>query len=353
MISYKLLSCVNKKLYNIAICQYTNKRYQQNLPLLLTVQKRSLSSNDHPPEKDSKHGSRNIPPNTAAAIASATKHYTSEFNRAYGDVEKVLMNRIHESNKRRFRIILLSITIALFWIVVIFGRNIRQKLTDETATLARETLENESLKVQTKELATAVVQTILNDRDVMRHAAEFLRDASGAAETQAALLSLTLHVLQHPQSVAELALLVKKVLPILTSDQDTVDQLASLLARALQDPGVQIEVSRLVQSLGRDPEVLRVLTDAVILIIKQPEVQQATVSVLSSSSLSVLEDSEVIDQARGFVGEVVGDDRLQREGGQAIFKSVSHAVMPSLLRVTGIAIISASIAVLHVMLSPF
>lgn len=43
---------------------------------------------------------------------------------------------------------------------------LRSKLTTQTATIAKETLENENLKIQTQELAMAVVQTILNDKEV-------------------------------------------------------------------------------------------------------------------------------------------------------------------------------------------
>jgi len=156
---------------------------------------------------------------TSEAIAQATKHYTHEINRAYSDMEKILMARIRESNQRRFRVILLSVTLVIFWVLAFFGRHLRKLLSEQTAGIARETLENESLKIQTQELATAVVQTILNDKDVTAHAATFLRDASGAQETQEALLKLTLHVLQHPRSIDELSVLVKKVLDFLSTDQ--------------------------------------------------------------------------------------------------------------------------------------
>lgn len=40
--------------------------------------------------------------------------------------------------------------------------------------------ENESLKIQTQELATAVVHTVLNDKDITAQAITFLRDATTA-----------------------------------------------------------------------------------------------------------------------------------------------------------------------------
>jgi hypothetical protein len=154
-----------------------------------------------------------------SAIGSATMHYTHEINRVYSELEKNLMQRINESNQRRFRIILLSTVLFITWIGAVFGTRIRKMLSDQTAGLAKETLENESLKVQTQELAMAVVNTVLNDKEVTAHAASFLREASVVPETQQALLQLTLHVLQHPDTLEEATTLAKKLITVLAKDK--------------------------------------------------------------------------------------------------------------------------------------
>ena len=51
---------------------------------------------------------------------------------------------------------------------------------------------------QTQELATAVVQTILTDKEIAYQTVAFLRDATTVPEVQEALLKLTIHILQHP-----------------------------------------------------------------------------------------------------------------------------------------------------------
>ena len=50
---------------------------------------------------------------------------------------------------------------------------------------------------------------------------------------------------------------------------------------------------------------------------------------------------------------MMGDDRLQREGGNALINSVSHAVRPTLLRCIGVGLVGVSLALLKVVLSPF
>lgn len=155
----------------------------------------------------------------AAAVGTATQHYTYEFNKIYSDIEKNVLSKVDESNKQRIRIILVTVVIAIIVFSLIFGRNIKKRISDETADIAKETLGNEALKIPTQELAMAVVQTILNDKEITSHAAAFLRDAASVEETQAALLQLTLHVLQHKDSLKELIELAKKLLAKLSEDK--------------------------------------------------------------------------------------------------------------------------------------
>ena len=103
---------------------------------------------------------------TAENIAFSTKQNILELNRAYEDIERKLMINLRESNQRRFRVFFMSILLGLLWIGSVFGKEIRKMLTDHTAGLAKETLENETIKIQTQELATAVLQTVLNDKDI-------------------------------------------------------------------------------------------------------------------------------------------------------------------------------------------
>ncbi|RYG64999.1 hypothetical protein EON64_12845 [archaeon] len=83
----------------------------------------------------------------------------------------------------------------------------------------QETLKNEALKVQTQELATAVVQTILNDPAIALHASAFLAEATKAPLTQEALVQLTVHVLQHEDTLRAAQLLATKLVALLAQDK--------------------------------------------------------------------------------------------------------------------------------------
>ena len=155
----------------------------------------------------------------AVDALQSTSIYSYDFQKLYEDLEKKLTVDINETNRRRLRLIIISTIVGLLLIGFIFGRLIKKTISDETAGIAKETLENESLKIQTQELAMAVVQTILNDKDITSHAALFLREASTVKETQDALLSLTIHVLSHPDSLKEISILTKKLISSLASDK--------------------------------------------------------------------------------------------------------------------------------------
>lgn len=147
----------------------------------------------------------------------------------------------------------MSSLLAAVWVVAVWGNKIREYFSKQTAAIAKETLgcvrqclacvlvpfsfvisrfscfianavRNESLQIQTQELAGAVVQTVLNDPEVLAKAAAFLRDASQTAETQAALLQLTVHVLNHPDTLNEVVKLTQELAKILAKDPDTIQQ---------------------------------------------------------------------------------------------------------------------------------
>jgi hypothetical protein len=49
----------------------------------------------------------------------------------------------------------------------------------------------------------------------------------------------------------------------------------------------------------------------------------------------------------------MGDDSLQKEGGNAIWRSMHYAMQPGIIRMTGLALIGVSIAACRLFLSPF
>mmetsp|Transcript_6377 Transcript_6377/g.10450 ORF Transcript_6377/g.10450 Transcript_6377/m.10450 type:complete len:425 (-) Transcript_6377:1507-2781(-) len=304
--------------------------------------------------------SGNVDPATSAANAASAAagpsrvwNYTTSVNNSIKDIEQSLMKRIHESNQRRFRFMFFGTLGAITWFFVVFGGTIGRKLKSMTTGLALETLEDKSIKIQTEELARAVVQTVLNDKEVTAQAASFLREASHAPETQEALLKLTLHVLKHPESLKELSLLTKNVLAALSHDPEAVKHLAVLFSAVFQDPELKQHLNIVASEICKSPEVVAAATELTSEVFREPVVQEAVNHLLVEGSSNVMKNEEISVQSRQFVAEVMGDDSLQREGGNALWNSIYHAIVPGAVRITGFSLICLSLGLGGLMLSPY
>ena len=227
-----------------------------------------------------------------------------------------------------------------------FGSEIRRYFASQTAEVARETLKVEALQVQTQELATALVQTLLNDQEVVRAGALFLREASANPETQAAVMSLALYVLQHPDTRAECLVLAKKLVKAVLDDPESVEQVTDMALRVMANPRFRQGVSQLVTALGESEEVFVAVSQLSSRVIQDPDVQETLTAILSASSHKVLEDEQVFDHSKEFVAQVVGDDAVQQSGGDALWSTARHALQNPILKVTGVGLLAASVLLL-------
>ncbi len=57
---------------------------------------------------------------------------------------------------------------------------------------------------------------------------------------------------------------------------------------------------------------------------------------MQKSSAEVLEDEEIIQQSRIFIADVVGDELLHKEGGNALWKTVYYALKPGVVRLVSV-----------------
>jgi len=290
---------------------------------------------------------------SSSGFGSSRFYTAKDFQNAYSDIERSVMSKINEENSTRFRAILVGGTLFILWIGSVFGDDIKKSLIDSTSSIATETLENESLKVQTQELASAVVQTVLNDPEVTSKASNFLQNAAQTPETQKALLDLTLHVLQHPDTIVEVVKLGKELVARLADDQETVNQLGSLVAKAFTTPELQNSAINLIVYLSENTDVIKAVEELAVKVVATQDVVDATNQLMNDSAQSVMEDDQILLRSKDFLAEVVGDDRLQREGGNALWNTVTHAVKPSFYRVLGGLLAGTSVIVLQCLFSPF
>ena len=139
----------------------------------------------------------------------------------------------------------------------------------------------------------------------------------------------------------------------LHDDQQTIQKLGVLFAASISEPKVKSAFVELIGELTKDPDVLTAVEELASKVILKPEVYDATAILLGKSTQDILRDGKVIDQSRDFVADVMGDDRLQRKTGTALFNTFSHAISPSVTRCIGAGLVISAVAVVQIALSPW
>mmetsp|Transcript_31002 Transcript_31002/g.73927 ORF Transcript_31002/g.73927 Transcript_31002/m.73927 type:complete len:488 (-) Transcript_31002:3-1466(-) len=122
--------------------------------------------------------------------------------------------------------------------------------------------------------------------------------------------------------------LVKNLWNDLVNDPETTKQLTTLVYTVLQNERMYKAVKDLFMQLINDDEVYRELTRLVVKIGEEPEVLDATQNLLSKSAHNTLNDRDVLEHSMEFATVVVGDDAVQRTGGDAIWNSFNYAIQP-------------------------
>ena len=171
-----------------------------------------------------------------------------------------------------------------------------------------------------------------SDEEDSKGALEFLvKDILKSKGLQQAAQKFLISILESPEFQVALQRLVKQLWGELVNDPETIAQVIRLLQIAIQDPQVKKAAQQLVLDLVRDDEVKAALIEMVQKLGVEPQVRSATQELLKEAAHGTLNDPEVLDHSMEFATDVVGDDLVQRTAGEALRKSVGHAVRPATL----------------------
>jgi len=123
--------------------------------------------------------------------------------------------------------------------------------------------------------------------------------------------------------------LVRNIWDDLINDKETIVQLTTLVTTVLENEKIYSAVKALLLQLVNDEEVYRELTTLVVKLGEEQEVLAATQQLLTKSAHRTMNDPNILDHSMEFAAEVVGDDVVQRTGGDALWNTVGYAVQPS------------------------
>ncbi len=160
-------------------------------------------------------------------------------------------------------------------------------------------------------------------------AKRILNDLLGSENVRTTASRVASNVIQSPPFQNAVKALVRNVWNDLINDPETSTQLTSLVQSVLQNERIYAAVKDLLLQLINDEEVYDELTKLVVQLGEERDVLDATQKLLTVSAHATLNDPDVLDHSMEFATEVVGDDVVQRTGGEALRNTVGYAVQPT------------------------
>jgi hypothetical protein len=166
-----------------------------------------------------------------------------------------------------------------------------------------------------------------NDSNVVE---TLLKDLFKSQGLQRAAQDFVVQIIQSDQFKGAVGRLVHELWSDLVTDPETLAQIIEVLRRAIQDPAIEKAVQELVLHVFvEEPAVREALIRTIEKLGMEERVNQAVVTLLTESTHATLNDPEILDHSMEFATDVVGDDIVQRTAGEALRKSVGHAVKPA------------------------
>lgn len=155
-------------------------------------------------------------------------------------------------------------------------------------------------------------------------------DVLNSDALQNAITNLIARVVGSVQFQSACQMLLKNLWDDLINDPETTAQVVALLNTAIKDERIKKSFKELVLGLLSDEEVYKELTGLVVKLGEEKEILDATRELLTESAHRALNDPEILDHSMEFATDVVGDNVLQRQSGEALRNTVTYAVKPSL-----------------------
>lgn len=170
-----------------------------------------------------------------------------------------------------------------------------------------------------------------------------LKDVFKSTALQHAAQEFVVQILQSDRFKEAVSRLVQELWSDLVTDTETVAQVIKLLEIAIQSPVIKSAVIDLVMQIAvREPELRESMIGMIENLAQDEAVQQAVVRLLTDAAHTTLNDPDLLDHSMEFATDVVGDDTVQQTAGEALRKSVGHAVKPAttvLLTALGVGLI--------------
>ena len=246
--------------------------------------------------------------------------HSSIYSRQVRDISAALTN-LHLSSRVSWSKIVMAlgaVTGVAGLLIYIFRDPLKANLSEQTADVAKRSLNSTEVQTQVNVLSADVVQGLLNNPAVMAQSQAFLTRLMAAPDTRANLVTLLQATANDPETLALMSKFSAALLADLASRPDTLAQLTNLLRSAITNPGNEQALQVLFKSFASEPNTQRMVAD-----------------LARAVALDVLNDDAVKEAAKQFLKDVTADTAVQKSTGDALWNAVKFSLKPNWLGRSG------------------
>lgn len=246
--------------------------------------------------------------------------HSSTYSRQVREISAALTN-LHLSSRVSWSKIVMAlgaVTGVAGLLIYIFRDPLKANLSEQTADVAKRSLNSTEVQTQVNVLSADVVQGLLNNPAVMAQSQAFLTRLMAAPDTRANLVTLLQATANDPETLALMSKFSAALLADLASRPDTLAQLTNLLRSAITNPGNEQALQVLFKSFAAEPNTQRMVAD-----------------LARAAALDVLNDDAVKEAAKQFLKDVTADTAVQKSTGDALWNAVKFSLKPSWLGRSG------------------
>ena len=157
-----------------------------------------------------------------------------------------------------------------------------------------------------------------------------LQDVLQSKTVQHAAQEFVIQIIQSERFQSTIQHFVKELWNDLITDPETVAQVIKLLEIAITSTPIKNAVIELILQIAvRETEFRDAMIQTIQNLGMDADVQNAVVTLLTEATHTTLNDPDIFDHSMEFATDVVGDDIVQQTAGEALRKSVEHAVKPA------------------------
>ena len=242
--------------------------------------------------------------------------HSSTYSRQVREISAALTN-LHLSSRVSWSKIVMAlgaVTGVAGLLIYIFRDPLKANLSEQTADVAKRSLNSTEVQTQVNVLSADVVQGLLNNPAVMAQSQAFLTRLMAAPDTRANLVTLLQATANDPETLALMSKFSAALLADLASRPDTLAQLTNLLRSAITNPGNEQALQVLFKSFAAEPNTQRMVAD-----------------LARAAALDVLNDDAVKEAAKQFLKDVTADTAVQKSTGDALWNAVKFSLKPNWL----------------------